>query len=267
MAPLGDERMTAGRGHRLKAVASSILRDWAWQTIEAIAADVGAVGRSAGEAATREIARLPKHEANMETDGLARLAIVIEAIGQPPPRRWSPFRSRATRGPTQLSDIVAVIECERDALLRRLTTLDRDRLRLEAAHAAYEEALELLDLLETGIAAVSREVAPQAPAQATMLRTEVVEVLTERRCDLGLQLLVLRQAVATHDLVADGQKALAGALDRARKVTVGAAQTAIAARGAAGADPISNDGFGTGSMPLTDAIARLHAVLDHRERG
>lgn len=266
MTPHGEGRTTA-RGDRLKSIASGMVREWAWRNVAEITADVGAVGRHAAESGAWEIARLPVQEADGASEGLTELAQLIDALEEPDRRRWSFLRGRFSRKPAAASDICPVLERERDAVLRRLTTLRRDRLRLEAADVSFERALALLGLLESGAAAVAREVAADHPAQAAMLRTEVVEVLSERRRDLQLQLLVLRQALAAHDLVADGQMSLLEALDRARNITIGAVRTSIAARAALGTAAPSNDRAGTGSTPLTDMIARLHAFIDHRDGG
>jgi hypothetical protein len=244
-----------------------MVRNWARQDIAAITADVGAVGRSAVEASARETARLGAQDGSEEARRLAMLAGIVDAVCDPPRRRWSFFRSSSARTPTSISDVVAMIERERDAAMRKAMTMRTDRRRLEAADDGLEEALALIGLLDAGAVAVAREVAGDDPTRAAMLRTEVGAMLSARRGDLQLQLLVLRQAVATHDLISDGQTALADALDRARNVTVGAAQTAIAARRAVGVDRLPGTGPAGNGTPLSDAVAELHAAIDRRERG
>ncbi len=265
MIPEDDERTSVDRAGRLRSIASGMVRGWARHDIATITADLTALGRSAVERSTRETARLPTPDAPRDSEALAMLAVIVEAIGDPPRKRWSIFGGASTRRPMPIPDLVAVIERERDAAMRKAMTLRRDRCRLVETDDALEDALTLIGLLDRGAVAVAREVAREDPERATMLRTEVVAVLSERRRDIQLQLLVLRQALATHDLVAEGQTALAEALDRARAVTVGAARTAIAARRVVGTNRIRGaDATGNGT-PLTDAVARLHAAVDRRE--
>ncbi|TCM07392.1 toxic anion resistance protein TelA [Sphingomonas sp. PP-CC-3G-468] len=161
--------------------------------------------------------------------------------------------------------LAAVIEHERDSAMRRAMTLQRDRLRLEAAGDALEEALAMIPLLEAGAAAVAREVAVEDPVRASMLRTGVGSRLSARRQDLQQQLIVMRQASATLDLVADGQARLVEALDRARNITIGAAHTAVAARRVLGADAIPHGGRAGPTPSLNGVVARLNAVVDRLE--
>ncbi len=145
-------------------------------------------------------------------------------------------------------------------------TLCEGRRRLEAGIDPLRDALGLIVLLDAGARAVAREVAIDDLPRAEKLRTEVRLALSERERDLRLQLLVLRQALATHDLVSEGHSALAKALDCARDITVGAVQTAIAARGAVGAVVPTSDRTGAEGKSVTDVVANLHAVLDRLER-
>lgn len=243
-----------------------MVRDWARRDLAAITADVEAVGRSAVEASAREVARLPTFDGDGGSDGLAMLRVVVDAIGHAPRKRWSLFPGRSTGGTMPIRRLAAIIESERDGAMRRIMTLRRDRLRLETADASLEEALALIALLEMGSVAVAREISVADPKRAVMLRTEVDATLSARRRDLQLQLVVLRQASATHDLAADGQAALVDALDRARNLTIGAAHAAVAARRVIAADVPARDGPTSRDASLGSVVARLHAAVDRRER-
>ena len=266
MRPEGDEGVPANLGERLRPIAARIVRGWARQDLAAISADVDAVGRSAVETSSREIARLPMQVGGGGSEGLATLGVIIEAIEHPPRKRWTFFQSRSTRETDPIPRLAAVIEHERDAALRRVMTLRRDRLRLEAVDVAFEEALALIGLLEVGAAAVAREVALDHPKRASMLRTEVATALSVRRRDLQEMLIVFRQASATHDLLAEGQTALVDALDRARNIAIGAARTAVAARRAVNPDVLAHDERAGRGTSLDDLVARLQAAVDRRER-
>lgn len=261
-----DERDPANRDERLRPIAARIVRGWARQNIAAINADVDAVGRSAVETSSREMARLPTEGGDDRSEGLTALDVIIKAIEHPTSKRWSLFPGRSPRETGSIRRLAAIIEHERDAAMRRAMTLKRDRLRLQAADAAMEEALDLIELLEVGAAAVAREMAPDHPKRASMLRTEVAAALSVRRRDLQQMLIVLRQASATHDLLADGQAALVDALDRARNITIGAARTAVAARRAVNAHHPAHDERAGSAAPLEYLVARLQAAVDRRER-
>lgn len=263
----GEEQDSANRVDRLRPIAAAIVRGWARKDMAAIALDVGAVGRLAADAGAKAISRLPGSQGPEASRALATLNALVEEIGDPPRKRWSFRRSLPIRARMPTPVLVDMIERDRDEALRRTMTLREDRRRLEAGVDALREALGLIVLLDAGALAVAREVAIDDPTRAEKLRTEVRMGLSERERDLRLQLVVLRQAMATHDLVADGHTALAEALDRAREITVGAVQTAVAARAAVGADDPSSDRPGTEGRTLADVVARLHAVLDRRERG
>ncbi|MEG8049356.1 toxic anion resistance protein [Sphingomonas aurantiaca] len=267
MTTMGDEPASANRTDRLGPIAVGIVRGWDRRDVAVIAAEVDAVGLRAVEMGTKAISRLSGLHGPEASQALATLAVVVDAIEDPPRPRWSFSRSASTHGRTPMPLLVAMIERERDEALRRTMTLREDRRRLVSGDDALEDALTLLGLLDAGAVSVAREVAVDDPTRAQLLRTEVRGRLSERRRDLQLQLLVVRQALATHDLVADGQTALVEALDRARSVTIGAARTAVAARRAVGADPSSDDAARRRGTPLTDVVARLNAVLDVRERG
>ena len=266
MIPRSDERMSTERRDRLRRIASGIVRDWARHDLAAITADIEAVGRSAVETSAREVARLPTQDGDGESEGLTMLGIVVDAIGHPPRKRWSLFPGRSRDGTMPIPRLAALIESERDAAMRRIMTLRSDRLRLEAADESFEDALALIAILEAGAVAVAREVSIADPKRAVMLRTEVGAALSARRRDLQLQLVVLRQASATLDLVADGQTALVDALGRARNLTIGAAHTAIAARRVIGADVLPRGGQAGPAASLGSVVARLHAAVDRRER-
>lgn len=266
MTPQGDERMSTERRNRLRRIASGIVRDWARRDLTAITAEIEAVGRSAVETSAREVARLPTQDGESGSDGLSMLGVVVDAIGRPPRKRWSLFRDRSTTGTMPIPRLAAIIENERDAAMRRVMTLRRDRLRLGTVDGSLEEALDLIALLESGAVAVAREISVTDPTRAVMLRTEVAAALSVRDRDLRLQLIVLRQASATLDLVTDGQTALVDALDRARNITIGAARTAVAARRVIGADVLPSDGRAGRAASLGSVVARLNAAVDRRER-
>lgn len=266
MRPEGDERVPANLDERLRPIAARIVRGWARQDLAAISAEVDAIGRSAVETNSREMARLPMQGGGGGSEGLATLGVIIDAIEHPPRRRWSLFPSRSTRKTDSIPRLAAVIEHERDAAMRRAMSLRRDRLRLEAVDVAFEDALALIGLLEVGAAAVAREVALDHPKRASMLRTEVATALSVRRRDLQQTLIVLRQAAATHDLLAEGQTALVDALDRARNIAIGAVRTAVAARRAVNAHVLADDERAGRATSLDELVARLQAAVDRRER-
>ncbi|MGC5796133.1 toxic anion resistance protein [Sphingomonas sp. NFX23] len=266
MTSKGDEP-ARDRIDRLRQIVAGIVRRWDRQDVASIITDVGSVGLRAVENSAKAVARLPGLQSPEASRALAALAVLIEEIEDPPRRRWSLLRSTPTAGRMPIPVLVDVIECERDEALRTTMTLREERRRLESGDDALEDAIALIGLLDAAAVAVAREVAFDDPTRAETLRTEVRAHLSERNRDLQLQLLVLRQALATHDIVADGQTALVAALDRARNITIGAARTAVAARAAVGADALSSDGAGKRRTPLIDVVARLHAILDHRERG
>lgn len=226
------------RATRLGAVASSLIRQWLRQDEAAVIAAIGAIGRAAVEQSGVELARLDP-AASGGSAALSALDEIAAALEAPLPAPGGWFgRAAAPVAKPSLAELAGLIEAERDAALRRVLTLSTDRARLAAADAALDDAVALAVLVEGLLKSAAREMSGDDPARAASLRGEIALRLSERRRDLLLQQTVVRQALHTIDLLADGQAMLIEALERARTLSVGAVRAAIAARRAVEAGAI-----------------------------
>jgi hypothetical protein len=240
-----------------------MVRRWLRSEFAEIDAEISVIGRTAIERSAQEIARHAGGAARADSAALTTLdAIVAQLDPQPTPSRgW--FGQRASAPKPDVAGLVRTIEAERDAALRAVLVLQTDRARLGDADAAVDDAVSLATTLERFVLSAAREVAPERPERATLLRGDVAAALEVRRRDLLLQQTVLRHAIDAADLAAGAQEALVETLERARTLSVGAVQTAIAARSAVGAMPPEPETPGP-ITSVSDAVARLNAVLVRR---
>jgi hypothetical protein len=255
---------------QIAAIASEIVRRWLRIDPAEIDAEISTIGRTAIERSARELARQSGTVAEVESASLATLdAIVAQLSGEPSPARGWFGRKPVDTPKPDVAALVRTIEAERDAALRAVLLLQTDRARLAAAAVALDDAVSLIATVERLLLAAAREVAPERPDRAALLRGDVAAGVAVRRRDLMMQQTVLDHAIQAADLAAASHTALVEALDRARTLTVGAVQTAIAARNATGPMPGAGSGAaGTAGAPpsVSEAVARLNAALDRRER-
>lgn len=218
------------RAQRLGAVASSLIRQWLGQDEAAVVAAIGAIGRAAVEQSGVELARLDPATSGGSA-ALSALDDIAAALDAPSPAPGGWFgRAAPPAAKPSLTELAGLIEAERDAALRQVLMLKTDRARLAAADAALDDAVALAALIEPLLKSAAREIAGDDPARAASLRGEIALRLAERQRDLLMQQTVVRQAMHTIDLLADGQATLIEALERARTLSVGAVRAAIAAR-------------------------------------
>lgn len=270
--------------------ARTLLRQWLVHGEDTVLAAVDALGRQAireAAQASGRMDRLPAHTAAAQ-DVLGQLQALAADFAAPPPApKWKWFGSReaAPRATTaSLDTLVASLARERDAVARTLIAIETDKMRLAAGEQGLDDALELIRACASACESAARELAPSQPARAAFLRDAVAARLLERERDLLNQVAVTRQGILALQLVAEGQEALAKAIDRARDTSVAALRTAIAARHAvngsqdlaAQAQALERTAAAARDAPtsrgdvqraLDDAMAQVRRAVDAAERG
>lgn len=240
LAPLDPDRRRMVQGRVREA-----LRQWLAADDDALLALLSRLGRDEITHAAEQSRRLPQSTtpAAAEADAiLTRLRTEVEALATPPAPPRQSFADRLFGRPplpaptvdsgTLLTDLLADLERQRDALLREAITLRGHRERLVAADHRLEEAGQFLRLAEQAIEAAAREIAVDNPPRADLLRTRAGATVQERLRDVLTQLLVTRQGWMTLDILLDGHEALGAAIGRAGQTMMAALRTALAARAA-----------------------------------
>ncbi|WP_159981549.1 MULTISPECIES: toxic anion resistance protein [unclassified Novosphingobium] len=218
-----------------RAEARLLLRQWLVRSENDVLAAIDGLGRQAIRDASQASGRLERSTSSTTSAHgvLLELQALAETFEAPAPRRRLWFSARVADkapDPVSLNTLVASLERERDAIARTLIGIEGDGAKLQLADDALDEALQLVRACGLASESAARELALAKPAQAVFLRETVPERLLAREQDLLTQIAVTRQGILALQLVADGQSALAQAIDRARDTSVAAMRTALAAR-------------------------------------
>lgn len=283
---------SADRQVELRGRARDLVRRWSGENSEAvIAAGIARLGAEDIAHAAAQSQRLsPAASGGGAGAVLEQLRLLVDQLEPPEPPRWSLFARAAAPaiGPRldaiepRLAALLDQLERERDALIRSGIALRGDRQRLRDADARLEEVARLLDLVAKQAEAAAREIAADDPARADLLRQRIGTGVEERRRDVLTQLAVTRQGLLSLDLVADGQDALAGAVERTRHTMAAALRTAVAAnRAVAQAQRLAEQAAAldrtvaarpdtpgrSADRAITDAVAQMRAALDAAQNG
>ncbi|KMS56653.1 hypothetical protein V474_14850 [Novosphingobium barchaimii LL02] len=233
-----------------------MLRQWLVGSENDVLAAIETLGRQAIRDASQASGRLERSTSSTTSaqSVLLELQAFAETFEAPAPRRRLWFSARVedkTPDPANLNTLVASLERERDAIARTLIGIEGDRAKLQLADDALDHALQLIRACGLAAESAARELALSKPPQALFLRETVPARLLAREQDLLTQIAVTRQGILALQLVADGQTALAQAIDRARDTSVAALRTALAARQAV-----------TGSQDLTRQAQALESTVE-----
>lgn len=236
--------LTPDRAAILQQRTRDLIREWLSSVDDAaVLRVISLMGRDAIARAADGAARLPtgRSPAAVEADAiLAELRATVEALAEPdmpaPRPRFRLFAPPALppvdtqQTEARLADLLARLDRARDALLRDGIRFAADRTRLAEADAELEQVAHLLTGLVPRLDAAAREIAPDMPARAALLRGEATAALTERTRDVLTQLVVTRQGRLSLDLLVEGQETLAAAIARTSTTMMAALRTALAAR-------------------------------------
>ncbi|MDE8652327.1 toxic anion resistance protein [Novosphingobium album (ex Liu et al. 2023)] len=215
------------------AVSLQLLRQWLAGSEDDTVSAIDRLGREAIRDAARAGDRLGRDAATSSSDNVLRDLQALADAYAPAPRRRFPFSlgARANRPtPSDLDTLATSLEHERDNLARQLIGISTDTSRLQAAEGGLEDALALIRACGAAVEAAAREISVDRPDRARFLRETAAPRLLAREQDVLTQMAVTRQGVMALQWVAEGQRALALALERARETTMAALRTALATR-------------------------------------
>lgn len=235
-----DRPLAEGRSDKAAGSASrQIVRQWLEASDDAIVTAVHALGAGAIRDAERATQRLQRSSGTSFGDSgvLARLeafAAGYAGNGDQGKRGWFPFGRKAPAVQPDLDALASDLAHEHDSVARTLIFIETDRVKLEEVERGLDDAVHAVRSLGKAVEAAARELSVARPARAALFRDTAAPGLLSREQDLLTQRAIIHQAILALQIVADGQRALAQSLDRARGITVAALRTAMLARQAVG---------------------------------
>jgi hypothetical protein len=270
VGPCGAERARA-----LRQSANGLVRRWLGGVKDTdLLAAIDAIGAESVRTAadlTRRFGGAVDLSGRAEQT-LEALRQLVEAIHSASPRRrfglfagpTPSMEARLNAAEPRLTVLLEQLAGQHDQLSREVIRLRGLLEELAQSDRMIEEAVHLSRALEGAFEAAARELDGSDPARAAQLRGALGVRLTERLRDLLTQLVVVRQGRLSLASIADGQEALARAIERTRLILLAALRTAVAARRSAAqgrAAPASTGAEPERETDLGRAIAAMRSAF------
>lgn len=181
MDPLPPQNPDGERKHR--EIARDILRKWIQLDEAALRSAPTFLGQGIIRAAADTSARLARYDEDTGAEALLteflRSVTVLDDAPATRSRWWERNRSPVAPTSPDTASLVERLERQCDSLDRLLVTLRGDKRRLGEAADSLENFQEMLVALDAVVKSGAREIAPEDPRRASLLREIVLSALLE----------------------------------------------------------------------------------------